>query len=209
VGLRRARGLLVPRRVGPTPEPLRSAVDRAEARGLRVISPGEKPIPLLPGRLAVRSPWPGGLAPDESDENALSLVARWSAGRAAAVLTGDLGTEGEESLIRTAPARWLRAPVLLAGHHGSRTSTGSALLEAVRPRLLLISCGAGNPHGHPHAEVLARARAAGIAVLRTDRDGTVGVTATPRGFRLRWERGFPGPRSLFPRFALPRPGRVT
>jgi competence protein ComEC len=201
----RPRRLVVPRRAGTTPEPLLGAVEEARARGLRILQPDERARALIPRRLAARSPWPGGLAPDESDENALSLVARWSAGRAAALLTGDLGREGEVSLLAVARPEWLRAPVLLAGHHGSRTSTGPELLAAASPRLLLISCGAGNPHGHPHAEVLARARAAGVAVLRTDRDGTITVTATPRGFRLRWERGFPGPRRLFPSFPLPRP----
>lgn len=203
------RRLVVPRRVGPTPEPLLGAEEAARERGVRVTRPDGRARTLLPRRLAVRSPWPEGFAPDESDENALSLAVRWNAGRAAALLTGDQGTAGEESLRALAPPGWLRAPVLLAGHHGSRTSTGAELLAAVDPRLLLISCGSGNPHGHPHAEVLDRARAAGIAVLRTDRDGTVTVTATPRGFRLRWERGFPGPRRLFPSFPLPPSDRVT
>jgi competence protein ComEC len=203
------RRLVVPRRAGATPEPLLGAEEAARERAVRITRPDGRARALLPRRLAVRSPWPGGFAPDESDENALSLAARWSAGRAAALLTGDQGTEGEESLLALAPPAWVRAPILLAGHHGSRTSTGAELLDAVDPRLLLISCGSGNPHGHPHAEVLDRARAAGIAVLRTDRDGTVTVTATPRGFRLRWERGFPGPRRLFPGFPLPRSGPVA
>jgi len=205
LGTGRVQRLVVPRRAGAAPGILTESVREARRRRLRVIRPDHRPVPLLPRRLAVRSPWPGGFAPDETDENALSLVARWSAGPASAVLTGDLGLEGEASLRSVARPGWLRAPVLLAGHHGSRTSTGPGLLSTVGPRLVIISCGNGNPHGHPHAEVLERVRAAGCAVLRTDREGTVTLTATPRGFRIRWERGFPGPPRLFPPFPLSRP----
>jgi competence protein ComEC len=76
----------------------------------------------------------------------------------------------------------------------------------VRPRLSIASCGAGNPHGHPHAETLALVAAASSALLRTDRDGTISLTATRSGVRIRWTRGFPGPARLLPAIPLPEPG---
>jgi competence protein ComEC len=59
------------------------------------------------------------------------------------------------------------------GHHGSRTATADAWLDELRPELAVISVGAHNTYGHPTPEVLARLRAHGVRVLRTDRDGTI------------------------------------
>ena len=61
----------------------------------------------------------------------------------------------------------LRADVLKAGHHGSRTASSQELLEAVRPALAVISCGRRNKYGHPAPETLARFRADGVPVART------------------------------------------
>ena len=63
--------------------------------------------------------------------------------------------------------------VLKVGHHGSRTATADAWLDELQPELAVISVGAHNNYGHPTPEVLARLRAHGVRVLRTDRDGTI------------------------------------
>lgn len=72
--------------------------------------------------------------------------------------------------------------VIKAGHHGSRTSTSSAFIEAITTKnnignvLMVISCGFGNSYGHPHQEKLEQFRADGIKdenVLRTDRNGSI------------------------------------
>jgi competence protein ComEC len=161
-------------------------------------------VELLAGRLVVYTPWTALGAPAGVPENEHSLVARWQAGGASLLATGDLGGTGERALRTRAGGPALRTGILLAGHHGSHTSTGTALLETVRPGLVIVSCGAGNPHGHPHVETLERIGAVGAGLLRTDRDGTVTLRATPRGFRVRWVRGYPGPRSAFPPFPLSR-----
>ena len=74
-----------------------------------------------------------------------------------------------------AAAERLHADVLKVGHHGSSTSSTPAFLDAVRPRLALISVGAGNTYGHPNTGVLAALAARGAQVLRTDLTGTVVV----------------------------------
>ena len=50
----------------------------------------------------------------------------------------------------------LQADVLKVPHHGSRTSSSMAFLEAVDPRLSVVSVGAGNSFGHPNAQVMGR-----------------------------------------------------
>jgi beta-lactamase superfamily II metal-dependent hydrolase len=65
--------------------------------------------------------------------------------------------------------------ILKVAHHGSRTSSSAALLEAWRPQMAVISCGRGNRFGHPAPEVLQRLEAIGATVLRTDLDGQITI----------------------------------
>ncbi|MFN8179478.1 MAG: ComEC/Rec2 family competence protein [bacterium] len=180
-------------------EILRTAAERHVATQV----PGASPLVFLGGRLVVRDPFAGapltGLG-----ENDRSLAAAWRARGAAATLLGDGGAPPQDAL--RAAGALLPSPILLLPHHGSRWATSDALLAAVRPRLAVVSCGTGNTYGHPHREALEAARRARAALLRTDQDGTIAVTATRRGFRIRWTRAFPGPRCLFPAFPLPGSG---
>jgi competence protein ComEC len=91
----------------------------------------------------------------------------------ALLLTGDIGADVERAIApRLTPAR---VRILKVAHHGSRTSTSRELLEAWRPQIALISCGRGNPFGHPAPEVIARLEAIGAQIYRTDLDGEVTV----------------------------------
>ena len=110
-----------------------------------------------------------------SAENNSSVVLRIQIGRWSALLTGDVERDAEELLA----ARDLRADVLKVGHHGSRTSSTPALLDAVRPRMALISCGLHNMFGHPHASVIESLHRRGIRAWRTDRNGTIDVDFLP------------------------------
>ena len=96
---------------------------------------------------------------------------RATIGARAVLLTGDAEREWE-ALLATRP---IRSDVLKVAHHGSRTSSTPPLLDAVRPRLAVISCGRHNLFGHPHAEVLLALRRRGVFTRRTDIDGTVDV----------------------------------
>jgi competence protein ComEC len=77
--------------------------------------------------------------------------------------------------------------ILKIAHHGSADPGLPALLERVRPRLAAIEVGADNEYGHPTASTLRALAAAGVPVVRTDRDGTVRVAL--RGGALRVEEG--------------------
>ncbi len=97
------------------------------------------------------------------------------------LLTGDVEAGGEARLA-------LPAAALTVPHHGSRTSSSAAWLERTRPRLALVSAGRRNHFGHPHPEVLARYRALGALVARTDEDGTLEVSTDGRWLWLETAR---------------------
>jgi competence protein ComEC len=105
--------------------------------------------------------------------NDSSLTLRLGLGAFAALLTGDIESRAERALL-AAPSR-LRADVLKVPHHGSRTSSTPAFVDAVRPRIAVISVGADNRYRLPSPEVEARYRARGACVLRTDVCGAVTV----------------------------------
>jgi competence protein ComEC len=95
--------------------------------------------------------------------NAMSCVLRLSNGRRSALLTGDIELAQEQRLV--AAGALLRADVLLVPHHGSKTSSSAAFLDAVRPTLALAQAGYRNRFGHPAPPVLARYRERGIVVV--------------------------------------------
>jgi competence protein ComEC len=102
-----------------------------------------------------------------------SVVFRIRYGGVDVLLTGDAGAEFESRLPEDLSSSRIR--ILKAGHHGSRTSTSDRLVDAMRPHAALVSVGRGNLFGHPAADVLARLRAAGAEIFRTDRDGAISV----------------------------------
>jgi competence protein ComEC len=103
--------------------------------------------------------------------NDAARVLRVDLGLFSILLASDIEAPGEHALVASGVS--LAAAVLKVPHHGSRTSSGSALLAAVRPSVAIVSVGARNVYGHPDAGVLARLTAAGADVYRTDRDGAV------------------------------------
>lgn len=106
-----------------------------------------------------------------SPENNASVVLHARAGGRSFLLTGDIEREAEFHF----DDRDWRADVLKVAHHGSRSSTGAPFLDAVAPRLAVISCGRRNLFGHPHPDVIAALNERRIRTLRTDRDGEVTV----------------------------------
>ena len=130
------------------------------------------------------------LAPlPEGDINNGSIVMLLRHGGFAALLTGD----AKEPIEATLLARGLLPTIdlLKVGHHGSRFSSTPALLDAVRPRVAVISAGLGNPYGHPARETLDRLAARPeIAVYRTDLDGDVETVTDGRSYRVRTDAGW-------------------
>jgi competence protein ComEC len=104
-------------------------------------------------------------------ENNASVVLRAEGGGRGFLLTGDIEKEAEIVL----RDRDLHADVLKVAHHGSRGSTSETILDAIAPRIAVISCGRRNLFGHPHPSVLERLDERRIRTWRTDRDGTVSI----------------------------------
>ena len=109
-----------------------------------------------------------------------SLVLRAEAQGVVFLLTGDIEAGAESQLLRAQGPAALSARVLKLAHHGSKTSTSSAFLAAVAPRLALASAGRHNLYGHPAAEVRRRLREAGVPLLRTDLHGRISLTLDAR-----------------------------
>ena len=81
-----------------------------------------------------------------------------------ALLAGDIERDQEAALV-AGQAAALRSDVLIAPHHGSRTSSTAAFLDAVQPATAVFQAGYRSRFGHPAPDVVARYRERGIAVV--------------------------------------------
>lgn len=157
---------------------------RARKAGTRVHKPAElcrAPFRAGGARISVLAPCPAHDPGLDANDNSLVLRIEY-AGRSL-LLMGDAEAEEEAALLASGAA--LQADVLKVGHHGSRTSSSTALITAVRPSVAIISAGAANRFGHPHAEVIERLHGAHARVLNLaevggtqltiERDGHVAV----------------------------------
>lgn len=84
---------------------------------------------------------------------------------------GDLEAAGEAAFLAADLIKPIT--VLKVSHHGSSTSGTQAFLDAAKPMLAVISCGAMNDYGHPTQQTLRALNGIGCTVFRTDLDGTV------------------------------------
>jgi len=122
------------------------------------------------------------LSPDETlstssdvpKRNNKSCVIKISNDHFSVLLTGDIESDQEKSLL-TEEALLLKADVLVVPHHGSRSSSSLAFLQAIHPTLALVSLGYKSQYGHPHAEVVERYRDLGIPFWRSDQAGAMTV----------------------------------
>lgn len=117
--------------------------------------------------------------------NQLSCVLQIEAAGERLLLTGDIDVQAERALMQAGfplASQWLLAP-----HHGSRTSSSQAFIDAVEARHVLITRSRHNAFGHPHPQVLERYQAAGIDVHDTSNTGALhlrlGERRAPRGLR--------------------------
>ena len=177
----------------PSSEPLAALRAGARAVGAAWRTLGAGDVRAI-GDVRVRvlhPPTPDWERPRVRNDDSLVLELRY--GEVSIVLPGDIEA-GVERMIAAvpAPAAWR---VVKAPHHGSRTSSSTAFVEALRPNVAIVSAGRDHAFGHPHPEVVARYEAAGAVVLATGDGGSVAVctdglglaASTRDGRRLAWD----------------------
>jgi len=143
-------------------------------------------------RFAIVHPLAGQAGNARYASNARSCVLRVATVHRSVLLTGDIGAAEERALARRAGTgsagtgeagegrsgasdESVSADILIVPHHGSGTSSSSALLHAVAPEIAIFQLGHRNRYGHPRADVWARYAARGIHRYRTDETGAITI----------------------------------
>ncbi len=106
--------------------------------------------------------------------NNSSIVLRVLSGKHSALFTGDMETSEENEMLRSGAN--LRADIIKVPHHGSKTSSSTGLLLAVRPQLAVILVGKDNTYGHPDKGIVDRYTRFGIPVRTTMGEGEIVFT---------------------------------
>jgi competence protein ComEC len=117
------------------------------------------------------------------DLNNSSLVMKLQFKNASVLLTGDIGKEAEERMVRKGYP--LGADILKIPHHGSSSSSSPLFLEKVRPSYAILSVGERNIGRLPHPEVLKRYQQWGVSISRTDRQGAITVVTDGKHIEIR------------------------
>jgi competence protein ComEC len=119
--------------------------------------------------------------------NTLSCVLRIDNGRTAALLVGDIEAAQEARLVAdSVGTTMLQASVLLVPHHGSKTSSSAAFLDAVQPDLAIVQSGYRNRFGHPAQPVMERYRDRSILVHDSPHCGALDWQSDSKnGFKCR------------------------
>ena len=121
-------------------------------------------------------------------DNDQSCVLRISIGTRHILLTGDIERASEARLLKQHPDK-LPATLLVAPHHGSKSSSTPAFVSAVAPQQVVFTSGYRNRFHHPHPTVVARYVRQGAELLRSDRDGAILIEMNRDGLSLEsWRR---------------------
>ena len=116
--------------------------------------------------------------------NALSCVLRVQGAGASALLAGDIEAAQERELLARglSPVDWLLVP-----HHGSKTSSTDAFLDALQPSLAVAQAGYRNRFGHPAPVVVQRYQARGVHWVQSSDCGAA-IWRSDEPDRVRCER---------------------
>jgi len=152
--------------------------NRLQAAGVVMKKVGRGDAQLDVGGVRVSVLYPDRTLPVDVNLNDTSIVMKLIYDDVSILLTGDLEREGEISLVSGRTD--LSATVLKVGHHGSDTSSTLEFIEAVKPKIALMSLGQLNAYGMPDRSVLERLSSCGARVYRTDLHGAITVTTDGR-----------------------------
>jgi competence protein ComEC len=159
-------------------------VAQARSSGVRVEERGAGSPREQIGDLDITPLWPPPEASPSRSRNDRSLTLRIDVAGRSVLLAGDVEAAAEAALLTSGAP--LHADVLKLSHHGSRTSSTRAFLDAVGGAVAVASAPRWSRFGMPHPEVAKRVHDAGYALWWTGRDGAVLVGLEPR----LWVRGW-------------------
>ena len=112
---------------------------------------------------------------DGSTVNNASVALLIQVGEVTVFAAGDIEPPAQEVISQELGLH--SVDILKVAHHGS-TYQYLPLLDLLAPKIALISVGTGNPYGHPALNTLAALTVRGVAIYRTDRDGSIAVTSS-------------------------------
>lgn len=126
---------------------------------------------------------PDGAPSDKVHDNEQSCVLRISIGEQHILLVGDIEKNAEARLLKV-HSKELAATLLVAPHHGSKSSSGEAFVARVLPEYTVFTVGYRNRFGHPRPETVQRYQDSGAELLRSDEDGAILVNMNAQGLTL-------------------------
>lgn len=138
-------------------------------------------------RFEVLHPLAAQYAAPTKKTNDMSCVVKVSNAYGEVLLTSDIEALSEQALLARHKDR-LRSEVLIAPHHGSRTSSTPEFISAVGARQVIFPVGYRNHFGHPRPDVVARYRQTGATLYRTDLEGSLTLSLAAPTLRIVAER---------------------
>ncbi|MDP6683273.1 MAG: DNA internalization-related competence protein ComEC/Rec2 [Desulfobacterales bacterium] len=112
-----------------------------------------------------------------------SLVLKVRFGSQTFLFPGDIMARAERELVEISGDE-LKSRVLIAPHHGSRTSSTDRFLDSVQPEVVIISSGWQNSEYFPHPHTLKRYKKRGYRIFRTSGDGAVAMSTDGRSLKI-------------------------
>lgn len=158
-------------------------VDLAEKNGSQIhyLKAGES-ITLDDLQFTLAYPWKEG-----TDRNANSMVLLAKIDGMKGIFSGDIGKEQEQELLADKKMQqYLNEPITFykAAHHGSNGSNSLEFLEAIAPRLTVVSCGKNNSYGHPGKEAVAHMEQAKTKIYYTMENGQIKLKKGDNGINI-------------------------
>ncbi|WP_296048925.1 DNA internalization-related competence protein ComEC/Rec2 [uncultured Alteromonas sp.] len=172
-----------------------SHFDNDHAGGLNYIHAEYPLLPILTPRdycvkgatwqfqtLQLQALWPAPEVSNTLSDNNGSCVLKISDGHYSVLLPGDIEQMAEQALLNLPEASsQLASTILVAPHHGSKTSSSTAFIEQVKPQFVVFSQGWLNRWGFPHETVTRRYDSAGSQSLLISQSGYLRFEISPGG----------------------------
>lgn len=138
------------------------------------------------GSFCARVMWPFESVDGEGNEDSLVLLLSYAQGGQSLrmLLTGDAELDQEREFVQEVGD----IDVLKLGHHGSKVSVDTDLLDTLKPELSIASAGEGNRYGHPSDACIDAVKEAGGAFACTIEHGDITISPTAKGFAMRCQR---------------------